>query len=771
MKIQKCIPMLLVLLSFSFLEQLYSQSLCLETPIIRTELEACNSNIAHAFAPEIHQQTRLRDDAESFPEDFYLADIPTAVNYDGNWEAIDNWENISNSTLSNPSVYFAVWWLEESWVIRYYLYYPRDWANPGCGIFGWDEHEHDIEVVTVMVRRPLNQAEADDPSLLSYGTSVSNHGNRDYASCPPSSAGTPDVTYAQGSHPIVFSSIGSHAIYYTAGDALLDSPLNPCKPIPNFTLTYFPSSATPPPSLSCGTNSCNQPYSLINMFNPTNGLWARKDTSSLWNGDKLWCDNGGSCRAGKPWAGGADRPACEFINNVGELCNSVTGESTPANSVGCNNYIYNGYCDTVITAFRIKETICCGTTVRLDGIDTEGEDRYKIDIKDLQNNSQVSSGWVDETLTFVDLDELWRTETSGGRFQADNTYQVCLTPRGCTWGDSLCKQFRVIQPAFDFQLWNDLGQIVPDGGTMEPGSEPLLDPTELYCLRNYKIKICESPILEGDLGENDDCNWFFSDLQYDDDPVNLVDAVSTGWPNTFSFQDGYQYQICMYSESTCTETQCQTIKVKRSTGVVCGEEHGADVPFCYRVFTAFCPPESDCDPCNLGGAICVYESPGIPLDLNDYIFMIDFGSYTIESLTPCFQFTAQQTPLITGFHVYNILTGITDFVPLDLCDTGLGGDEGKVIGGGEADILSKKARASHRFSVSPNPATEAITITAPEIENGEVRITDLLGRVVYREPFALNSNIDLSSWSDGIYLITILDDQLRSVETQKIVKH
>lgn len=773
MKIQNCRPILLVLLTFCFLQNVFSQSLCLETPSIRTELEACNSNIAHAFAPEIHQLTKREDnDPQNFPEDIFIRDIPTAINYDGNWDGIDNWENLNTTNLTNASVYYAVWWLEKHWVIRYYLYYPHDWANEGCGIFGLDEHEHDIEEVTVIVRRPINQTEADDPSLLSYGTSVSSHGERDFVSCPPTSDGISGNDYAQGQHPIVHNSIGSHAIYYNAADAFNDSPFNPCEPVPNFTVIYFPSSAAPLPSLDCGNQSCSQPYTLIDMFDFANGVWEQRDNPLLWDGDKLRCDNGGSCRAGMPWLGGGARPACEMLNSLGTLCNNITGDNSPVNTVGCNDYIYNGYCDTVITDFRIKETICCGTIVNLDGVDTDGEDRYKIDITNLENGASVSSGWVDGNLTYVDLDELWYTN-SGGQFQVGKTYEVCLTPRGCTWGDELCKKFTVLQPAFNFQLLNDLGQLVQDGGIIEPGSRPQLDPTEHYCLRNYQIKICESPIPEGDLGENDDCNWFYSGLEYGDDPVDLVDAVSTGWPNTFSFRDGYEYQICMYSESTCTVPICQTVKVQRSTGVVCGEETSTEHPFCYRIFHSFCPPESNCDPCNLGGAICVYESDGVYLDMNDYIFWIDLGTEVIESLTPCFQFTAEQTPLIEGFHLYNIATGTTEYVALDLCGEDAGIDDGK-FNNNQQHTLERRALVSpgsEDIAVYPNPTTGNLFIHAPGVANGQVRISDLLGRTIYSASLEDTNNIDLSTWNNGIYLISILDDQFAPVKTEKIVKH
>lgn len=132
------------------------------------ELEAANRLIADCFAPTIHQMAERGEENSANGR----ADLITAVNYDGNWNTADNWENLAlfesgNTNTHNaldPVVYYSVVWTDDYWIITYAFYHPRDWsldtglccegANP---IPGGDNHENDLEGAILVVRRTINE--------------------------------------------------------------------------------------------------------------------------------------------------------------------------------------------------------------------------------------------------------------------------------------------------------------------------------------------------------------------------------------------------------------------------------------------------------------------------------------------------------------------------------------------------------------------------------------------------------------------------------------
>jgi hypothetical protein len=73
-------------------------------------------------------------------------------------------------------------------------------------------------------------------------------------------------------------------------------------------------------------------------------------------------------------------------------------------------------------------------------------------------------------------------------------------------------------------------------------------------------------------------------------------------------------------------------------------------------------------------------------------------------------------------------------------------------------------KSTENYNIYPNPAVDQITISGDSNVTGN--IVDQMGKVVLS--FTTNT-IDISELSNGVYLITVLDNE--SITTQKIIKH
>ncbi|MCB9133821.1 MAG: hypothetical protein H6636_00230 [Anaerolineales bacterium] len=75
------------------------------------------------------------------------ADYLTRFDYDGDWDALNNWENLETGDLSG-AVYFSVVETCTHWFIVYGFYHPRDWTDTIE-----QEHENDMEGLLEIVRK------------------------------------------------------------------------------------------------------------------------------------------------------------------------------------------------------------------------------------------------------------------------------------------------------------------------------------------------------------------------------------------------------------------------------------------------------------------------------------------------------------------------------------------------------------------------------------------------------------------------------------------
>jgi hypothetical protein len=110
-----------------------------------------NFDIAYFWAPVIEQQMYWR-----------WSDFFTTINYDGDWDATNNWKHLGES-VENPraAVYYSVVASESHWFILYGTYFPGD---NDC----LNSHEHDFEGFLLVVRRPWAWADPFSPEGM-YG--------------------------------------------------------------------------------------------------------------------------------------------------------------------------------------------------------------------------------------------------------------------------------------------------------------------------------------------------------------------------------------------------------------------------------------------------------------------------------------------------------------------------------------------------------------------------------------------------------------------------
>lgn len=85
--------------------------------------------------------------------------------------------------------------------------------------------------------------------------------------------------------------------------------------------------------------------------------------------------------------------------------------------------------------------------------------------------------------------------------------------------------------------------------------------------------------------------------------------------------------------------------------------------------------------------------------------------------------------------------------------------------------LGVEEKSIRNFSMSPNPASTEISIGLPtRIENARVVVFNLLGERIYKVPFdALNTTINVSAWSDGVYLVKVTNGSLS--QTKRFIKN
>jgi hypothetical protein len=110
-------------------------------PAESTRREA--EELAERWAPSFAQDTD-----RGHPE----RDRPLPIDFDSDWDATNNWRHLTPEHASaEPAVYASAILTGTHAYLTYMLFYPRDWAWPGC--VSYVCHDNDLELALLIVTR------------------------------------------------------------------------------------------------------------------------------------------------------------------------------------------------------------------------------------------------------------------------------------------------------------------------------------------------------------------------------------------------------------------------------------------------------------------------------------------------------------------------------------------------------------------------------------------------------------------------------------------
>jgi hypothetical protein len=75
-----------------------------------------------------------------------------------------------------------------------------------------------------------------------------------------------------------------------------------------------------------------------------------------------------------------------------------------------------------------------------------------------------------------------------------------------------------------------------------------------------------------------------------------------------------------------------------------------------------------------------------------------------------------------------------------------------------------------QIKVYPNPTSQSLYVSHPELNSFQIQITDLNGKQVYIGTIEKEIPLDVSNYTQGMYLITIENKESNKKNTYKIIK-
>ncbi|WP_224367069.1 hypothetical protein [Hyalangium versicolor] len=208
------------------------------------------------------------------------SDYLTRVDFDGDWNGANNWDNTSGRALT-AHAYQSVVETSTHWYLLYTYFHPRDWSD---SIFD-TEHENDGEGVLLIVQR-----DGSEYGQLLGAVTVA---HKDFYSFVPTGSplgsGTETVDgtlslaqFENVAHPITAQEAKGHGLKaWPAVDIVGDG------------VKYYPSLSTAEEPSSPTDSDVR--YKLIDLYG-SEGLWQRRSLSSLFASDGTFLgDTSGGC--------------------------------------------------------------------------------------------------------------------------------------------------------------------------------------------------------------------------------------------------------------------------------------------------------------------------------------------------------------------------------------------------------------------------------------------------------------------------------------------
>ena len=75
-----------------------------------------------------------------------------------------------------------------------------------------------------------------------------------------------------------------------------------------------------------------------------------------------------------------------------------------------------------------------------------------------------------------------------------------------------------------------------------------------------------------------------------------------------------------------------------------------------------------------------------------------------------------------------------------------------------------------KIKVYPNPTSQMLYVSHPELNSFSIQITDLNGKAIYSGVISKETPLDVSNYTQGMYLVTITSKEANKKNTYKVIK-
>jgi hypothetical protein len=76
-----------------------------------------------------------------------------------------------------------------------------------------------------------------------------------------------------------------------------------------------------------------------------------------------------------------------------------------------------------------------------------------------------------------------------------------------------------------------------------------------------------------------------------------------------------------------------------------------------------------------------------------------------------------------------------------------------------------------QVKVYPNPTSQMLSVSHPELNSFSIQIADLNGKQIYSGTISKDQPLDVSHYTQGMYLVTIENKEANKKNTYKIIKN